>query len=94
MPNGIFHCCTLWDGAQARWEGRWDAAAAVAATWKLRSTFRPGFPEVLGSWWEIFENGDHGSTQNFAADVVSIVVWARQPFLEKAPFKKCTFFAK
>ena len=32
------------------------------------------FHMVLGSWWEIFENGGRGSTQNFAAGVVSIVV--------------------
>ena len=42
-----------------------------------------GFPKVLGSWWKIFENGDRGSTQNFAADVVSIVVWLGEPFLGK-----------
>ena len=41
------------------------------------------FHMVLGSWWEIFENGDRGSTQNFAADVVSIVVWPGEPSLEK-----------
>ena len=48
---------------------------------------------VLGSWREIFENGDRGSTQNFAADVVSIVVWPGEPSLEKCPnFKKCILF--
>ena len=52
-----------------------------------------GFPEVFGSWWEIFENGDRGSTQNFAADAVSIVVWPGEPFGEKKRnFKKCTLF--
>ena len=29
------------------------------------------------------ENGDRGSTQNFAARLVSIVVWPGEPFLEK-----------
>ena len=54
-----------------------------------------GFPKVLGSWWEIFENGDRGSIQNFAADVVSIVVWPGEPFLTKCQnFKKCTTFQK
>ena len=70
-------------------ESSWEtavAAAVVAVTWKLRSTFRPGamtigFPQVFRSWWETFENGDRGSTQNFAADVVSIVVWPGEPFL-------------
>ena len=42
-----------------------------------------GFPMVLGSWWEIFENGDRGSTQNFDARLVSIVVWLGEPFFEK-----------
>ena len=52
-----------------------------------------GFPKVLGSWWEIFENGDRGSTQNFAADVVSIVVWPGEPCLRKRQnFKKCILF--
>ena len=23
-----------------------------------------GFPQLLGSWWEIFENGDRGSTES------------------------------
>ena len=40
------------------------------------------FPMVLGSWWEKFENGDQGSTQNFVADVVSIVVWPASLFLK------------
>ena len=31
------------------------------------------FLRFQGAWWEIFENGDRGSTQDFAADVVSIV---------------------
>ena len=48
---------------------------------------------VLGSWWEIFENGDRGSTQDFTADVVSIVVWPGEPSLEKLPnFRNGHFF--
>ena len=38
---------------------------------------------VLGSWLEISENGDRGFTQNFAARLVSIVVWPGEPFLKK-----------
>ena len=45
-----------------------------------QETIIRGFPKVLGSWWEIFENGDRGSTQNFAADVVSVEVWLGEPF--------------
>ena len=41
----------------------------------------------------MFENGHCGSTHMFAADVVSIVVWPGEPFLEKSSnFKKCTLF--
>ena len=55
-----------------------------------QETIIKGFPKVLGSWWEIFENGDRGSTQNFAGDVVSIVVWPGKLVLEKYDFfKKC-----
>ena len=43
-------------------------------------------PMVLGSWWEISENGDRGSTQNFDARLVSIVVWPGEPFSEKCLF--------
>ena len=58
-----------------------------------QETIIRGVPEVLGSWWEMFENEDRGSTQNFAARLVSIVVWPAEPFLEKLPnFKKCTLF--
>ena len=43
-------------------------------------------PMVLGSWWEISENGDRGFRQNFDAHLVtlSIVVWPGKPFLEKS----------
>ena len=50
-----------------------------------QETIFTSFPKVLGSWWEIFENGDRGSTQNFAARLVSIVVCLGEPFLEKLP---------
>ena len=50
---------------------------------QARKLLSKGFPKVLRSWWEIFDNGHRGSTQNFAADVVSIVVWLGEPFLEK-----------
>ena len=43
-------------------------------------------PMVLGSWWEISENGDRGSTQNFDARLVSIVVCPGEPFSEKCLF--------
>ena len=50
-------------------------------------------PIVLGSWWEISENGDRGSTQNFDARLVSIVVWPGEPFLEKLlRIRKYTLF--
>ena len=45
------------------------------------------FHMVLGSWWEIIENGDRGSTQNFDTNLVSIVVWPGEPF-----WKKCLFW--
>ena len=39
------------------------------------------------------ENGDRGSTQNFAARLVSIVVWPGEQFLRKfSNFKKCILF--
>ena len=38
---------------------------------------------ALRSWREISENGDLGSTQNFAARLMSIVVCPGEPFLEK-----------
>ena len=48
---------------------------------------------VLGSWLEISENGDRGFTQNFAARLVSIVVWPGEPFLKKSfRMRKYTFF--
>ena len=51
------------------------------------------FHMVLGSWWEISENGDRGSTQNFGADLVSIVVWPGESILEKSPnIKEMPFF--
>ena len=37
----------------------------------------------FSSWCEKFENGDQGSTQNFDARLVSIVVCPGEPFLEK-----------
>ena len=58
-----------------------------------QETMIAAFPKVLGSGWEIFDNGDRGSAQNFAADLVSIVVWLGEPLLEKLPsFKKCILF--
>ena len=44
------------------------------------------FHMVLGSWWEIFENGDRGSTQNFDTNLMSIVVWPGEPFWENCWF--------
>ena len=44
------------------------------------------FHMVLGSWWEIFENGDRGSTQNFDTNLMSIVVWPGKPFSKKCLF--------
>ena len=57
------------------------------------TTFK-GFPKVLGSWWEIFENGGRGSTQNFAADAVSIVVWPGESFLENYTKSRNAHFSK
>ena len=50
---------------------------------------------VLGSWREISENGDQGSTQNFDTNLMSIVVWPGQPFSENVCFgliSKITIF--
>ena len=45
-----------------------------------QETMITGFPKVLGSWWEIFENGDRGST-------------AWEAIFEKMTFfKQCTLF--
>ena len=49
---------------------------------------------VLDSWSEISENGDRGSTQSFAADVVSIVVWPGEPFLENVQISRNAHFSK
>ena len=93
--NGIFAPCAWWARGLARWESSWDVAVAAAVIWKFRSTFKPGnyiwhFPMVLGSWWEIIENGDRGSTQNFDTNLVSIVVWPGEPFWKKCLC--CTYF--
>ena len=44
------------------------------------------FHMVLGSWWEIFENGDRASTQNFDTNLMSIMVWPGKPFSKKCLF--------
>ena len=102
-PNGIFHPCAPWTRAFARW---WSCgcvavvAVAVAVTWIFRSTLRPGnyiwsYSYVLGSWWEIFENGDRGSAQNFDTNLMSIVVWPGEPFSKNVCFgliSKITMF--
>ena len=52
-----------------------------------------GFPKVLDPWWKISGNGDRGSTQNFAARLMSIVVCSGESFLKKIPkIKKCILF--
>ena len=70
-----------------------SAAAASSGNSSRHSgqgTIIKGFPKGLGSWWETKKNGDRGSTQNFAACFVSIVVWPGEPCLRKCPnFKKC-----
>ena len=48
-----------------------------------QETIFEGFPLVLNFWWKISENGDRGSTQNFAARLMSIVVCPGEQFLEK-----------
>ena len=89
FPIGIFHPCALWARAPARWESCRCAAVVVGVIWKFRSTFRPGnyiwsFAYAFGIVVrEIFENGDRGSTQNFDAKLMSIVVWPGEPFLDK-----------
>ena len=81
--------------AQPNGESSWEtivAAAVVAVTGKLRSTFGPenyierfhcGFGLLmrdLGEWrLEVY----WCSTQNFAAHLVSIVVWPGDHFFEK-----------
>ena len=48
---------------------------------------------VSGSWWKISENWDRGSTQNFAARLMSIVVCSGEPLLTKmTKIKKSTLF--
>ena len=42
----------------------------------------------------MFENGDRGSTQNFAADVVSIMVWPGEPSLENDQISRNANFLK
>ena len=54
-----------------------------------QETILRGFPMVLGSWWEISENGDRRFTQNFDARLLSIVVCPGEPFSEK-----CLFWTK
>ena len=41
-PNGIFGPWARWTRAPPDVQSCWDATAAVAVTWKFRSTFRPG----------------------------------------------------
>ena len=58
-----------------------------------QETIIRGFPMFFGSWWKISENGDRGSTQNFAARLMSIVVCPGEPFLEKLiRIRKYTLF--
>ena len=41
----------------------------------------------------MFENGDQGSTQKFDMNLLSIVVWPWEYFLEKLPnIQECTVF--
>ena len=52
-----------------------------------------GLPMVSGPWGEMSENGDRGFTQNFAAHLMSILVWPGKPFLKKSlRIRKYTLF--
>ena len=69
------------------WESCWDAAVAV--TWKFRSTFWPqGYIWSFqnGGWlmiWEIFGLWDWGFTQNSEPNQSSRVVWPGESFWKK-----------
>ena len=41
-PNGIFDPWAHWTRAPPDVQSCWEAAAAVAVTWKFRLTLRPG----------------------------------------------------
>ena len=98
IPERVISLRTM-GGGLARWKNpRRVVAAAVGVTCALRWTFRPGkyirrfsygFEVVVRNIWE----WKPGSTQNFAARLVSIVVWPGEPFVRKyTNFKKCTTF--
>ena len=60
-----------------------------------QETIFGGFPMVLDSWRGISKNGDRGSnvTQNFAASLVSVVVWPGEALSKKTPsFENCILF--
>ena len=49
---------------------------------QARKLYLEFFHVVLGSWREIFENGNWGSTQNFDANLMSIMVWPTEQLFE------------
>ena len=63
--------------------GIWEVDIEVASIRVGYELVYDMLPQPFLDKIEIFDNGDQGSTQNFAADVVSIVVWPGEPFREK-----------
>ena len=52
-----------------------------------------GVPKPLGSLWEISENGDRGYTQNFAADIASMMVWPGDPLSKNVEISRTARFS-
>ena len=93
FPHRIMNPCALW----ARHLAKWDSCRRVGASALLASSGNSGrrygqetnfevVHMVLGSWWEIFENGDPGSSQNIDTNLMSMVVWPGKPFWKSACF--------
>ena len=112
FPNGICYPCAQWTGVWSHGKivgassssSSSSSSSASAAASSGNSGWHSGqetifgvFHMVLGSWWEISENGDRGSTQNFDTNLMSIVVWPGEPFSKNVffvlfPRLPCSFF--
>ena len=75
-----------------------SASSGTSGWHSGQETMFGGFLMVLGSWWEISENGDRGFAQNFDARLMSIVVWPGEPclniFLKLLRMKRYTLLEK
>ena len=85
-PHGIFDPWAWWSRGLARWESPPPPSSGNSGRHSGQGTIVQVFHTVLGSRWEIFENGDRGSTQNFDTNLMSIVVWPTEPFSKKCLF--------